>query len=152
MFTAAPEILHPGEGTAILEPILGPNSVIRLDEDAHMTQRKLLLPAFHGERMRALSGLMIDVAERQVASWPRQHVLPLHPRLQALTLEIILRAVFGLEPGERLENLCDRLAAVHGSGESLSSALPDNVARVVVPAPPGISRSYATRWTPNCSR
>jgi hypothetical protein len=134
VFTAPPDVLHPGEGTAILEPILGPNSVILLDEDAHLTQRKLLLPAFHGERMRALTDLMVDVAEREVATWPRQQAVALHPRLQALTLEIILRAVFGLEAGARLESLRDRLAAILASGESLRSALPDTIARIVVPA------------------
>ena len=58
LFTAPPEIAHPGEGAAILEPILGRNSVILLDEAAHMEQRKLLLPAFHGEKMQALTGVM----------------------------------------------------------------------------------------------
>ena len=72
VFTAPPEVLHPGEGARILEPIVGPNSVILLDEGAHLSQRKLMLPAFHGERMERLTGLMDEVAEREVASWPRE--------------------------------------------------------------------------------
>jgi cytochrome P450 len=90
--------------------------------------------------MRALTGLMVDVAEREVAAWPRQQATALHPRLQALTLEIILRAVFGLEAGERLEILRDRLAAVLATGDNLSSALPESIARVLVPA---TSRRFA---------
>jgi cytochrome P450 len=73
--------------------------VILLDEGRHMAQRKLMLPAFHGEKMQRLSGLMAEVAEREVASWPRDEPIELHPRLQAVTLEVILRAVFGLDPG-----------------------------------------------------
>src|SRR3954470_2202200 len=109
VFQAPPDVLHPGEGARILEPVVGPNSVILLDEQAHLEQRKLMLPAFHGEKMQRLSGLMADVAEREAASWPRDVPVALHPRLQALTLEVILRAVFGLDPGERLDALRDHL-------------------------------------------
>src|ERR687898_650699 len=95
IFTAPPEVLHPGEGAQILEPIVGKNSVILLDEGAHLSQRKLMLPAFHGSKMQRLSGLMAEVTEDEVERWPRDEPVALHPRLQALTLEIILRAVFG---------------------------------------------------------
>jgi hypothetical protein len=105
VFTAPPEVLHPGEGSRILEPIVGSNSVILLDEQPHMEQRRLLLPAFHGARMKRLTGLVTEVAEREIDSWPRDTPIRLHPRLQALTLEIILRAVFGLDPGPRLDRL-----------------------------------------------
>lgn len=105
VFTAPPDVLHPGEGARILEPVVGPNSVILLDEDPHMEQRKLLLPAFHGERMQRLTGLVTEVTAREVATWPRDTPAPLHGRLQGLTLEIILRAVFGLDPGQRLDRI-----------------------------------------------
>ena len=105
MFMAAPDVLRPGEGASLLEPFVGRNSVILLDEDPHLEQRKLLLPAFHGERMQSLSGLMAELAEREVDSWPQDEAIELHPRLQRLTLEIVLRAVFGLEHGARLDAL-----------------------------------------------
>jgi cytochrome P450 len=124
IFTAPPEVLHPGEGAKLLEPVVGANSVILLDESAHLSQRKLMLPAFHGERMQRLSGLMQDVAEREVARWPRDEQVALHPRLQALTLEIILRAVFGLDAGERLDALRERLAGILEFGASPASTLP----------------------------
>src|SRR5690348_650928 len=104
-FTAPPDVLRPGEGARVLEPIVGRHSVLLLDEDAHMEQRKLMLPAFHGERMQALSGVMAEIAEREVASWPLDEPVWLHPRLQQLTMEVILRTVFGLEGGPQLERL-----------------------------------------------
>jgi cytochrome P450 len=105
IFTAPPDVLHPGEGAAILEPVVGTYSVILLDEGAHLSQRRLMLPAFHGEKMQALSDLVAEVTEREVASWPTGSEVALHPRLQGLTLEVILRAVFGMEPGPRLDGV-----------------------------------------------
>jgi cytochrome P450 len=124
VFTAPPDVLHPGEGARVLEPVVGKNSVILLDEGAHLEQRKLMLPAFHGEKMQRLAGLMRDVAEREVASWPRDEAIELHPRMQRLTLEIILRAVFGLDPGERLDALRERLSAMLAFGDRPLSLLP----------------------------
>jgi cytochrome P450 len=124
LFMASPEVLHPGEGAKILEPIVGRHSVILLDEGSHLEQRKLMLPAFHGERMQRLGGLMTELAEREVDSWPRGEVLALHPRLQRLTLEIILRAVFGLERGAQLDSLRELLTKILEFSESPLSLLP----------------------------
>ena len=124
IFTAPPEVLHPGEGARLLEPVVGSNSVILLDERAHLSQRKLMLPAFHGEKMQRLSGLMTAVAEREVARWPRNEPITLHPRLQALTLEIILRAVFGLDAGKRLDAMRERLTGILQFGGRPASTLP----------------------------
>jgi cytochrome P450 len=124
LFTASPEAIHPGEGARILEPTVGSNSVILLDEQAHLEQRKLMLPAFHGEKMMRLTGLMTEIAEREVESWPTREPVVLHPRLQRVTLEIILRAVFGLDHGERLSELRDALTTVLSFSESPLSVLP----------------------------
>lgn len=124
VFTAPPEVLHPGEGARILEPVVGPHSVILLDEQPHMEQRKLLLPAFHGERMQRLTGLVTEVTEREVARWPREAPVALHPPLQRLTLEIILRAVFGLDEGERLDRLRVRLTRIIEMGATPIALLP----------------------------
>ncbi len=124
MFTAPPEVLHPGEGARILEPVVGRNSVLLLDEGDHIEQRKLMLGAFHGESMQRLSDLVAEVTEREVASWPRGEAVRLHPRLQSLTLEVILRAVFGLDPGERLDDLRERLTAILEIGARPASMLP----------------------------
>jgi cytochrome P450 len=124
LFAAAPEVLHPGEGARILEPIVGRNSVILLDEAPHLEQRKLLLPAFHGERMQRLTGLMTELTERELDSWPTDEPVALHERLQRLTMDIILRAVFGLDEGPRFESLRDRLTAILSFGDSPLSLLP----------------------------
>ena len=124
LFTAPPDVLHPGEGASILEPVVGSNSVILLDESAHLSQRKLMLPAFHGEKMERLSDLVAEVAEREVESWPRGTPISLHPRLQGLTLEIILRAVFGLDPGPRLEAIRTRLTEILEIGSTPMGMIP----------------------------
>ena len=124
LFMAAPEVLHPGEGARILEPIVGRNSVILLDEGPHLEQRKLMLPAFHGEKMKRLTGLMTELAEREIGGWPQEEPVKLHPPLQRLTLEIILRAVFGLERGAQLDDIRDSLTGVLAFGESPLSVMP----------------------------
>jgi cytochrome P450 len=124
LFAAPPEVLHPGEGARILEPVVGEKSLILLDEDPHLEQRKLMLPAFHGKKMERLSDLMAEVTEREVASWPRDEPVALHPRLQGLTLEIILRTVFGLDPGRRLDTLRGLLTEMLDFGARPSSMVP----------------------------
>jgi cytochrome P450 len=124
LFAAPADVIHPGEGARVLEPIVGRNSVILLDETAHIEQRRLMLPAFHGERMRALAGLMTELSEQEVESWPVGGPVALHPRLQRLTLEVILRAVFGLDRGPRLDRLRDLLTSLLEFGESPLSVMP----------------------------
>jgi len=124
VFTAPPEVLHPGEGARILEPVVGPNSVILLDEESHLGQRKLMLPAFHGERMEALTDLLAQVTEREVARWPLGEPMALHPLLQSLTLEVMLRALFGLDPGPRLDALRERLTEILETSARPASMLP----------------------------
>ena len=124
VFTAPADVLHPGEGGRILEPVVGANSVLLLDESEHLEQRRLMLGAFHSERMERLADLVGAVAEREVASWPRDEPVELHPRLQALTLEVILRAVFGLDSGERMEALRDRLTRILEFGAQPATMIP----------------------------
>ncbi len=124
VFTAPPDVLRPGQGARVLEPIVGSNSVLLLDEAAHMSQRKLLLPAFHGERMERLTGLMEEVTAEELAQLPRGVPIELHPRTQDLTLRIILRAVFGLDPGARFDTLRQRLQTMLEFGDKPISLMP----------------------------
>jgi cytochrome P450 len=101
VFTGDPDVLHAGEGNVILKPLLGPRSVLTLDGRDHMAERKALLPPFHGERMQAYGDLISGIAEREVASWPQREPIAIRPRMQALTLEVIMQAVFGVRD-ERL--------------------------------------------------
>jgi len=109
IFTGDPRVFHAGEANQIIEPLLGANSMLVLDEKAHMGQRKLLLPPFHGERMKAYAATMGEIARREIGSWPTGVPHELRPRMQALTLEIILRTVFGVGEGERMAELRDAL-------------------------------------------
>jgi hypothetical protein len=118
VYTAPPDVLHPGEGARVLEPVVGSNSVILLDGASHMEQRKLMLPAFHGERIERLTGLVEEVVERELGAWEGERELTLSPRMQGLTLEIILRAVFGLDPGERLDAVRARLQELLRFGDN----------------------------------
>ncbi len=105
VFTGDPKVFHAGEGNQILAPILGRNSVLVLDEKPHMSQRKMLLPPFHGARMQGYEQTMTEIAEREIESWPTGTPYKLRPRMQALTLEIILQTVFGVRGGERMAEL-----------------------------------------------
>ena len=95
VFTAAPEALGVGEANTLLGPVLGPRSVMLLEEPEHMTRRRLMLPRFHGRRMESYGGMMAEVARRAVAQWPVGRPFELWPRMQAITLEAIMSVVFG---------------------------------------------------------
>ena len=105
VFTGDPQQLLAGKNNDILQPLLGDRSVLLLDGAEHMRQRRLMLPPFHGERMKAYGETMRAVAERQVAAWPHGAPFAAAPSMQAITLEIILRTVFGLEDEERIERV-----------------------------------------------
>ncbi|HXE46026.1 MAG TPA: cytochrome P450 [Conexibacter sp.] len=105
VFQGGGEDLHAGAGNVILKPILGAGSLLLLDGSEHLRQRRLMLPSFHGERMRAYGETMTEVAERYVGRWQAGESYPAHPTMQAITLEIILRTVFGVEDQARVEQL-----------------------------------------------
>ena len=110
VFTGDPRRLHAGEANRILGPVVGDQSVLLLDEAPHMRERKLLLPPFHGERMQGYGELMYEIAAQEIAKWPRHEPIELWPRMQNVTLEIIMRTVFGVEEGARLDRLREVLS------------------------------------------
>ncbi len=112
VFTGDPRVFHAGEGNEILATILGRNSILVLDEKPHMSQRKLLLPPFHGERMQGYERTMSEIAAQEIESWPLGVPHKLRPRMQALTLEIILSTVFGVREGERHDQLREALREI----------------------------------------
>jgi cytochrome P450 family 135 len=109
VFTGDPRLLHAGAANIVLLPVLGEHSVLLLDEPEHMAQRKLMLPPFHGQRMKAYGDVMAQVAVEEIDRWPADRPVQMRPRMQAMTLEIILRAVFGVDEGDRLNDLRDQL-------------------------------------------
>jgi cytochrome P450 family 135 len=96
--------LPPGRNI-VLEPVLGARSVLLLEGADHLARRKLMLPPFHGERMRSYETTVEEIVRAEIDSWPLQAEFPIHSRMQAVTLEVILRAVFGVAEGPRLERL-----------------------------------------------
>jgi cytochrome P450 len=112
VFRGDPEIFRAGEGNATLAPLVGPHSTLLLDGAEHLRHRKLLLPPFHGERMREYGELMAEVAERHVSAWPKDRPFSAIESTQAITLEVIQRAVFGIEDGRRLDHVARLLRSV----------------------------------------
>ena len=112
VFTAAPGLVRAGEGNQILEPVVGPRSVLLLDGPAHLRERRMLLPAFHGRRVAEYSSVIAGVADRHIDRWPLGRRFALRPRMQAITLEVIMRAVFGVEAAPALARLGRVLAGM----------------------------------------
>src|SRR3954451_13820890 len=100
VFTGDPDVFHAGEGNVILRPLLGASSVLLLDGAAHLRQRRLLLPPFHGDRLQHWTDTMREIAEREVASWPQGEPVGVRARMQGVTLDIVMRVVFGAAGAE----------------------------------------------------
>jgi cytochrome P450 family 135 len=110
VFAGDPRDFHAGEANAtVLGDALGDHSLLTLDEDRHMSQRKLLLPPFHGQSVRRYAEVMSEAAHNEVAGWPLNKPFALRPRMQAITLEVILRAVFGVRDGARMDLMRERI-------------------------------------------
>ena len=109
LFQGPGDQLHAGEANALLGPILGERSVLLLDGAEHLRHRRLLLPPFHGRRMQAYADVMRESADVEIDSWPVGEPFSLLPSMQALTLSVILRTVFGYEPGPEEDELRRRL-------------------------------------------
>jgi cytochrome P450 len=115
MLTAPADVLHPGEGGIKITPIVGEGSFMLQDEDHHVSVRRALLPAFGKRTIGKEVEWVEEIVRRTVGSWPRDVSVPLHPRLRALTLEVVLHRIFSWrEPGaqERLQTLRDRVLAM----------------------------------------
>jgi cytochrome P450 len=112
VFQGSNDQLHAGEANALLGPVLGQRSVLLLDGAEHMRHRKLMLPDFHGRRLQAHAETMRACADLEIDSWPADTPFELLASMQAVTLRIILRAVFGYEPGPAEEELRSRLRAM----------------------------------------
>jgi len=112
VLTGDPAILEAGEGNRPLELVLGRRSLLLLDGAEHLSQRKLLLPPFHGTNLAGYRELIEELADHALDDLPLGQPFALLPHMQALTLEIILRVVFDIQDRERLEELRPRLRRV----------------------------------------
>ena len=97
LFTAKPEHAPSLTGESPLRPIVGPNSVLTAIGPRHLRQRKLLLPHFHGEAIELYTQSITDAAEREIGRWPVGRPFALAPRMQAVTLDVIMAGIFGIE-------------------------------------------------------
>jgi cytochrome P450 len=111
MFAAGPEKAHAGKANVVLKPFLGQHSLLLLDGPEHLRQRKMMMPAFHGDRMHAYGRSMIDLADAEIDRWQQGREFPIHPSLQSITLEVILRTVFGMAEGARQRELASLVAS-----------------------------------------
>ncbi|HEY5319090.1 MAG TPA: cytochrome P450 [Solirubrobacteraceae bacterium] len=112
VFQGSNEQLHAGEANALLGPLLGQRSILVLDEAEHLRHRRLMLPPFHGQRMRRYEQAMIDATDREIDAWPAGEPFAVMPSMQALTLEVVMRAVFGFDAGAAEDELRLRLRAM----------------------------------------
>jgi cytochrome P450 len=135
IFQADADAVRAGESRDMLEPVVGRQSVLILDGDEHRRQRRLLLPSFQGSHVRRFGDLMREVVEEDLTRWPQGRPFPLRPRTQAITLEVILRAVFGLEAA-------DARAELHGR----ITRLLDIAGPVLLV--PALARDFGGRLTP----
>jgi cytochrome P450 family 135 len=115
VFTGNPKQFHAGEANAlVLERVLGKHSLLVLDEDEHLTERKRLLPHFHGESVRRYADTMAEIAAAEIDTWPAGKAVKMRPAMQRIGLETILRAVIGVtEPGRlgRLRQLLPQVSS-----------------------------------------
>ena len=124
VFRLDPAIAPAGQSWEFLRPFAGPHSILLLDGDPHLHQRRLMAAPFHGERMRAFAPMVAELARREFAGWSGR-VVALE-RMRELTLEVILRIVFGADDAEaqRLRDAIEgTLAGVRSMPRMLSMAL-----------------------------
>jgi cytochrome P450 len=112
VFRGSPERLRAGEANAPLGALLGQRSVLLLDGAEHLRQRRLMLPAFHGERMREYADVMQAAADRAIDGWPLGEPFEILGSMQSVTLDVIMSAVFGIEAGPRQDELKRRVRRV----------------------------------------
>jgi cytochrome P450 family 110 len=106
VFTADPNLFEVGrQSTLPVRVLLGDNSLVLLDGMQHQRQRKLLMPPFHGERMKSYGQTMVDVTKQVIAQWQVGQTICLRDYTQEISLRVILRTIFGLDGGERYDRL-----------------------------------------------
>ena len=112
IFAADPSDLHAGEGNQILAPVMGKQSVLLTDEDEHARVRRLLMPAFNGASLRGYRDLVADIANAEVDRWATSTEVSALDRMNALTLDVIMRVVFGVTDELTRDQLTPRLRRI----------------------------------------
>jgi cytochrome P450 family 110 len=118
IFLGSPELLHAGKANRPLGVFMGERSVLFLDGEEHLRDRRLILPQFHGERMRAYGAAMRSIARATIAKWPVGETFAVYPSMRSITFDVIMRAGFGLDESAEsthLKDLIARLFALYSS-------------------------------------
>lgn len=125
IFTAQPNQFDSGRANAILRPLIGDQSLILVDGDRHQRQRRLLTPPFHGDRMKSYGQLICDLTYKVISQWTIGEPFAVRSSMQDISFQVILQAVFGLNEGQRCEQLKQLLPALLdvAGGSPLSSSL-----------------------------
>lgn len=126
LFTAPPGEVPTATGNSPIAPLVGEHSLLTLNGPEHLRQRKLLLPSFHGERLRAYGEIIDEAANAQIDTWRAGEVMRLQPHMSAITLEVILRAVFGVEDAARqtaLRTAIEELLLLTASPKAVGAAI-----------------------------
>jgi cytochrome P450 len=139
IFAADSHQLESGAAAGIRSPLLGMQSLLSLEGEKHQRQRKLLMPPLHGERMRTYGQLIVEITQQVTKDWKIGETVTLLPAMQEISFLVILKAVFGLESGERFEQLKETLMAILNPKNPLIAALP-----LLVPA----LRQDWGKWSP----
>jgi cytochrome P450 len=116
IFAGPTDIFHAGEGNAALLDVMGEHSLLLLDEGGHVRAKRLLMPAFTGRAMDGYREMVVDLAVEGIDQWPERGNIVAADRMQAITLEIIIRVIFGVRDGERLAELRPLVARVASAG------------------------------------
>ncbi|HTD58010.1 MAG TPA: cytochrome P450 [Solirubrobacteraceae bacterium] len=109
LFSHGPDEVDSGEANQALSPVLGTRNLLLLDREEHLHRRRIVLPPFHGERMRAYEDTIRQAIREQIVEWPIGEPVAALPRMQALTFSVIMRCVFGVADGERVGELGEAL-------------------------------------------
>jgi cytochrome P450 len=125
IFTASPDQLRAGEANWPLIPILGERGTLLLDGQEHLKRRRVILPPFHGERLERYRELFAEVAAEHIARWPKGEPFPLLPKMQAITLELIMKVVFGEDEDQtRVDRLAAAMMDLINASQSKLAQLP----------------------------
>ncbi len=142
IFSAKSADAYAGKINRIIRVVVGEDSVLLLDGPEHMRHRKLLLPAFHGERMRLYGETMAAITRNEIARWPEDKPFALHRSTQDITLKIILRTVFGAEEGAQLNDLDRQMKRMLAAADNRLAF----VAMIYLSARPELEQKQPWKW------
>lgn len=147
VFRGDPAVLRAGEANSLLRATLGSSSLLLLDGEEHLRERRLMLPPFHGERMRSYAPLIEDVARREIARWPVERPFEVASSFRRIALEVIVRAVFGVDEPERVARLG---GALRGLLDTVTN--PFRVLTLLLIKPDGLTVRAWQRYAPTMRR